>query len=54
MKQILTIIAIVVVVVVVLLVLRLPSNNRSASPTPEIPDGITQEEHESHHTDLPQ
>jgi len=42
MKQI--IIIIIVAIAVVLVVVLLPS------PTPEIPDGVTQEEHNSHHT----
>ena len=47
MKQIIIIIFITAVIAVVIVaVLR-------ANPTPAIPDGVTEEEHESHHTNSP-
>mgnify|MGYP001574009920 CR=1 FL=1 len=49
-----SIILIVTVAIVVLAILKLRAqpNNPDVSPTPQIPDGITKEEHESHHPEL--
>ena len=50
-------IVIIIAGIIVVVVIAKPSGDiitPSASPTPQIPDGITEEEHESHHTNLPQ
>lgn len=43
----------VIIVVLILLWLGIFSNKQNSAPA-QIPEGITQEEHESHHTNLPQ
>lgn len=53
MKQIVISILVLIIVAVVIFGFRARTNNRSAVTTPSIPEGVTQEEHESHHTDQP-
>jgi len=43
------IVLVAVIIVTAFLESRVPTNDRSGNAISEIPDGITQEEHESHH-----
>ena len=46
----------IIVIAVVVFVIKPPGSSVTppAGPLPQIPAGISQEEHESHHTNLPQ
>jgi hypothetical protein len=51
--KILASIGVAIIVALILLWLGLFSNKQNENPA-QIPEGITEEEHESHHTNLPQ